>query len=316
MSGFSAGNTIDSPVLTVTNTGSSGGSTAITASNGSEYGTAIYGVASADGMGVEGFSQLSVQSIGVFGGLNGSFSSTFDTLNQEYDAGVWADTPDGGITGLFATADNENAGVFENNATTAPTIYVANLHSGGPSGLATVARIEGRDGVCGVNQNGSMACTGQLKALVATRDGARQVETYSVQSAENWLEDYGAGQLQDGKAMIELDPAFAETVNTGVEFHVFLTPGGDCKGLYVTNKTTNGFEVHELGGGNSSISFDYKIVAKRSGHEAERLVDVTDRVKLEADAAHPKPMATGVPAVRRKPSAHVVAAAKAAAQRP
>jgi hypothetical protein len=68
-----------------------------------------------------------------------------------------------------------------------------------------------------------------------------------------------------------------------VEFHVFLTPGGDCKGLYVTNKTAGSFEVHELGGGMSSIAFDYKIVAKRNGLEAQRLVDVTERMKSEAE---------------------------------
>jgi hypothetical protein len=139
---------------------------------------------------------------------------------------------------------------------------------------------------------------------VSTRDSGRQVETYSVQSAENWLEDYGEGQLRNGSATVTLDPAFAETVNTGVAFHVFLTPGGDCKGLYVTNKTATSFEVHELGEGQSEISFDYKIVAKRMGHETERLVDVTDRMKLETAAAHPKPVAAGggVRPMRQRPS--------------
>jgi hypothetical protein len=99
------------------------------------------------------------------------------------------------------------------------------------------------------------------------------------------MEDYGSGQLSDGSATIQLEPAFAETVNTGVEFHVFLTPGGDCKGLYVINKTGASFEVHELGGGSSNIPFDYKIVAKRNGLENQRLVDVTDRMNSEAATA-------------------------------
>jgi hypothetical protein len=114
-----------------------------------------------------------------------------------------------------------------------------------------------------------------------------------VQSAENWLEDYGSGSLENGAARIALEPAFGDTVNTGVEYHVFLTPGGDCKGLYVTNKTAAGFEVHELGGGKASIPFDYKVVARRLGHETERLVDVTAQLKQEYDSAHPKPLPDG-----------------------
>jgi hypothetical protein len=39
--------------------------------------------------------------------------------------------------------------------------------------------------------------------------------------------------------------------------------------------------VHESGGGTSSLSFDYRIVAKRRGYEAERLNDVTDRFNVE-----------------------------------
>ena len=41
--------------------------------------------------------------------------------------------------------------------------------------------------------------------------------------------------------------------------------------------------MHELGGGKSDIAFDYKIVAKRTGHESERLVDVTEKLHTELD---------------------------------
>jgi hypothetical protein len=96
-----------------------------------------------------------------------------------------------------------------------------------------------------------------------------------VQSAENWFEDAGSGQLHNGSARIALDPTFAQTVNTAVEYHVFLTPNGDCKGLYVDQKTATSFDVHELGGGTSSVGFDYRIMAKRSGYERVRLADDT-----------------------------------------
>jgi len=87
--------------------------------------------------------------------------------------------------------------------------------------------------------------------------GTRQVETYALQSAENWFEDAGSGQLSNDAAHVDLEPVFGQTVNTGVEYHVFLTPDGDCKGLYLSAKSSGGFDVRELGGGKSNIAFDY-----------------------------------------------------------
>ena len=278
---FTLGQTIDGPTTITGNQGS----TTLSVSNGS-------------GWGIQGFAPQQYFSIGVLGSLTSSsgFSHSFSLLNGDdgLDAGVWADGPNGQTASLIVTADNLYGGIFFNDSATYPTISLNN-NAGGPTGaavpgIATVLRAEGPGGVCGINQTGGLACTGQLKAVVATQNGAHQVETYAVQSAENWLEDYGSGQLVNGSVTVHLDPAFADTVNTGVDFHVFLTPGGDCKGLYVTNKTATGFEVHELGGGVASIPFDYKIVAKRRGHENERLVDVTARMKLETEAAHPRPL--------------------------
>lgn len=282
----------------VTNNGDST-SSAISASNSGEYGTGVAATASYGGEAIQAYGQQSAGSIGVFGGLansNGN-SNSFYLLNSNdgLNAGVWADGPDGQQSALTATADNLSAGIFYNDSATSTTILALNNNSGGSTGLvvpaiSNVIRAGGPGGFCGINQSGSLSCTGQMKAIVPTKDGARQLETYSVQSAENWVEDYGSGQLIHGSAVISVEPAFAETVNTGVEFHVFLTPGGDCKGLYVSNKTANSFEVHELGGGTSDISFDYKIVAKRSGLEAQRLADVTDRMRIESDRVALKPL--------------------------
>ena len=80
-----------------------------------------------------------------------------------------------------------------------------------------------------------------------------------------------------GAAHIDLDPIFAQTVNTNVPYRVFLTPGGECKGLYVSQKSATSFDVRELGGGNSNIAFDYRIMAKRNGFENARLADVTKK---------------------------------------
>jgi hypothetical protein len=233
---------------------------------------------------------------GFFNSEGPSSLATNQLIN--YTAALWADSP--AVNGLIGSSDKYNGGSFFNNSSSYATVLAKNYDSSGSTGLVvpaekgfgTVIRAEGPGGACGVNTSGDVSCTGQLKALASTQSGARQVETYSVQSSENWLEDAGSGELVNGKAVVQLDPTFADAANPGVDFHVFLTPNGDCKGLFVTNKTATGFEVHELGGGTASVGFDYRIMAKRRGYESERLTDVTERFQAEKAAASgpsPKP---------------------------
>jgi len=203
-------------------------------------------------------------------------------------AAVWADTNyDGDFAGtnspaLLATADANAAAVMINNSNASPSLLAYNYGSGGGS-FIDVVRAGGAGGTCSITGGGDTACTGALKSVVATKNGAdaQQVETYAVQSAENWFEDAGTAQLVNGAGRVNLESIFGQTVNTGVEYHVFLTPDGDCKGLYVSSKTASGFEVRELGGGASSIAFEYRIMAKRVGYENVRLANVTERFKQQ-----------------------------------
>jgi len=94
-----------------------------------------------------------------------------------------------------------------------------------------------------------------------------------------------------------------------MEYHVFVTPKGDCKGLYVANETPAGFEVHELGGGQSNVAFDYRIVAHRKGYENVRLADKTKELQppkfRPRNARAPAPMKRAKPAVSKLAPAHV-----------
>jgi hypothetical protein len=129
----------------------------------------------------------------------------------------------------------------------------------------------------GVFAVGNIGATGTKSAVVALPDD-RVVELYAMESPENWFEDFGWGELRDGVAEVVLDPTFALAVNTGIGYHVFLTPRGDCEGLYVAQETGTGFQVRELGGGRSNVSFDYRIVAKRRGYESVRM----DELEIDA----------------------------------
>jgi hypothetical protein len=88
--------------------------------------------------------------------------------------------------------------------------------------------------------------------------------------------------------IVNLDRDFIQTVNTEMDYKVFPVPNGDCRGLYVTNKTAGAFEVRELGSGTSNVAFDYRIMAVRRNYESVRFADHThdlDSMKLMQEQA-------------------------------
>ncbi len=191
-------------------------------------------------------------------------------------AGVWGDTGQTGNIGVLGTADDGYGAEFGNNS---PSGYDT-LRVVGYDGTNSSARLlnvfsNSFGGGCTIDVNGNLSCTGTLNAAVKVKDGSREVALNAIESPESWFEDFGSGQLSGGTAVISLEPTYVQTVNTGVEYHVFLTPKGDSHGLYVTNETPTSFEVREQGGGTSNIAFDYRIVAKRMGFENIRLADKT-----------------------------------------
>ena len=188
--------------------------------------------------------------------------------------------------GVVGTADDNSAGNFFNNSPQA-TLFVGNNSTANSTDLVLIAKGDNEGGLCTIDVSGNLTCNGTIKGSAKVDGGARNVAVYAMQSPENWFEDAGSGQLSNGSARIELDPTFAQTVNAGVEYHVFLTPKGDSEGLYVSKETPHGFEVHEQRGGSSNIAFDYRIMAKRVGYEKVRLADLTEQLNKQ-EAQSPK----------------------------
>jgi hypothetical protein len=240
----------------------------------SEYGDGVYGNSAYSGVVGLGIpNSVYPFSVGVEGAYN-----CCSVLGGDlgYAAGVWADSGDGGYEALVASADNTAAGLFENNSSSSPTVSVYNDAS---SGDVFVLGSGYNDTSCIIDVSGDLICTGSDSAVVPVDGGARRVALYAVEAPENWLEDAGSARLSHGSAHIEIESIFGQTVNSELEYHVFLTPKGDCDGLYVSNETSRGFEVHELRGGTSNIAFDYRIMAKRRGYESIRLADETEHFK-------------------------------------
>jgi hypothetical protein len=249
----------------------SGATTGVAGTAASDEGVAIAGVATATSgttYGIQG-GATSPNGVGVYG-IAISQSSIGKDMEGTSPSGVWGDT-NSGTAAVLATSGDASAFAGYNSAGNVATLYVENQTTT-PS--AVVLATEGSGGYCDIFTNGNLLCSGSVGGHAILKNSSREVATYAMQSPENWFEDMGAGRLQNGAAVVPLDAEFAQTVNTGVDYHVFLTPKGDCKGLYVTNETSGGFEVRELGGGTSSIGFDYRIVARRRGYENIRMADV------------------------------------------
>ena len=222
------------------------------------------------GVSGQSFSQFGVGVLGY--GVN--FSNTYKALAGLEPFGVVGDAQDmSGVipVGVWGTADAGAGVAGENNSTVEPAGVFVNFNTGAGS-LAFEA--EGKKGNCKIDTSGDLACTGTAGTVVRLSDN-RWVSLYSVESSGNWFEDFGSGRLANGAAVVNLDPAFAQTVNTKTEYHVFITPNGESEGLYVLNKMAGEFEVHEQHGGHSNIGFDYRIVGRRLGYEKVRMEDVT-----------------------------------------
>jgi hypothetical protein len=107
--------------------------------------------------------------------------------------------------------------------------------------------------------------TGTVNTVVRDLSG-QQVVLSAPEAPENLFEDYGTGQLYGGNAHITLDPVLTKNivVNEQHPLRVFIQLEGDCKGVYVSNKTANGFDVNELMNGNSNVKFSWHVVANRA----------------------------------------------------
>jgi hypothetical protein len=115
--------------------------------------------------------------------------------------------------------------------------------------------------------SGAFAVTGAKGAAVPFPDGTRRL-LYCMESPELWFEDLGTAKLKRGRVVIKLDADFAVVITR--DYRVFLTPEGDCRGLFVRRKTAADFEVRELMGGKSNVAFSYRIVGRRKDIKGHR----------------------------------------------
>jgi len=260
-------------------------------------------------MGVQGVSSNQQNGIGVFGFDGASLSGVFSSLqNSIVLGGVWGDGGAGSGNplaiefGVAGTIDDGIAGYFANNSSGDNVALEGEAFD--PNGFPFFAYNYATGASCDVDNNGNLNCTGSKNAVVPVDSGKRIVAMSAIEAPQNWFEDAGEAELVNGSAAVTLDVTFTQTVNTDMKYQIFLTPYGDCKGLYVTNRTANSFEVHELGGGTASLSFGYRIMALRRKYESVRFADHThdlDRHKRMMERMKGRPRPAAAPASFNSP---------------
>jgi len=110
---------------------------------------------------------------------------------------------------------------------------------------------------------------GTVSTLVQSPDVGTHV-MFAPEAPEVLFEDYGTGQLVGGRTHIEFDPIYAAnvTINPDHPARVFIQLEGDCNGVFVTNKSSTGFDVVELARGTSNTTFSWHAVANRADEES------------------------------------------------
>jgi hypothetical protein len=131
-------------------------------------------------------------------------------------------------------------------------------------------RNEGGNDLFFVDNSGNVTYYGSLISRAQTRSGAAAT-MYAAKTSTPTLEDVGTGQLQGGTGRVAIDPVLSAQMDRSTAYHVFLTPDGDTRGLYVASKSPTGFVVRETQGGRGTLAFDYRIVAYVDGQATRRM---------------------------------------------
>ncbi len=217
---------------------------------------------SASGFGVRG---SSTNNIGILGEA---------TAGNNFSPGVFGSATQG--YGVFGFSANSNGIAGQSGTSAAGCVGFA----GAPGGYGIFGGIAVQGGFAGgfagpVLVAGDFTVSGGSKSAAVPHPDGTHRRLYCQESPEAWFEDFGRGRLVNGRAEVKLDPDFLAVVKVD-DYYVFPIPEGDSNGLYVSSLSPSGFEVREQKGGTSSLSFSYRVVAKRKDIPGPRL----ERIKL------------------------------------
>lgn len=124
----------------------------------------------------------------------------------------------------------------------------------------------------GLNEKWEIDEDGRFITRVETTDGPKTL--YALQTGESQYVFSGNGTLVNGKVRINFDETILDIIDTKKQMSINLTLTQKAKGVYVSQRDDSGFDVEEIGGGESNATFDWLIFATRkNGDENEVMED-------------------------------------------
>lgn len=235
------------------------------------YGNALEGInTSGNGTGLN----LTVGGLGMF--MTTGSSDAFQMITYGTNTGILNfGLGDGrGIEVLGAAPASSNLPAIDSTCSTGAPLMIGHGTTGD---------------IMSIDCSGNLIVSGSVTAHgtpLATQhnSGGRGIGTYATQQTIPSIDDIGEGQLLQGKAFVPLSADFASVIDGRAQYLVFITPQGQCNGLYVTQKGPSGFWVREIGAGMSAVAFDYRVVAKPLGGTGKRLPSMSDGPRPDPDA--------------------------------
>ncbi len=217
---------------------------------GSLFGTLSYSTTAANGVGIAAAGNNSAITSFDANGAGGAFTGT-----------RWGTTSIATITGAANDGVDRAvlAGTYISGGSTSDNVYVG-------------ARI------AGVNYKILGTGGGSVSTTMKTSQGEKIL--FAPEAPENWFFDIGEVELVNGKAIVQLDPTFVETISDFKPFKVFVQGGENTLGsIRITrNQKDKSFVVEDLGGP-SNGTVQYNIYAIWKGKENLRFPELKEENK-------------------------------------
>ena len=228
----------------------------------------------------EGVSGTSISSYGVSGtsktsnGVVGTTAALGESAAGVVGYSPYNDQAESSIGVLGETYDYVGVEAVTESSEFGPSIALQAV--GGDEGVMLFEGVSHGGAVASIDGYGDMILGGTLQQngtpfFRTSGANGSSVTTFGDRMSQPTLEDLGEAQLVNGKADVVLDGRFGASVDAHAKYLVFLTPMGDTRGLYVSERTGRSFTVREVGGGHSTLVFDYRIAAKPYDTAALRL---------------------------------------------
>lgn len=197
----------------------------------------------------------------------------------------YAMEPFSGVTGVVVTFIRPS--YFDGSAVEAPIAEnivsdlssVAKLDVSGSmnmngGSIISVASLAGIGNNWRLSENGDFVTRGSIVALVRSFAG-EDIETFATMNREHMIELSGTSTLKQGSAKVtfeKIDPAFKNIIATTVPYRVIVTPAGTTGGVYVAERSLDGFTIRDMGN-TSGVAVDWLVIAYHKDFAPEPVVE-------------------------------------------